>query len=92
MKEIGIDSAKVHVEMDYYLKGSVMDGTVENGITEVISYFDLQSDHSTEELIEVIQLAKKGCFAESLVKTAVPLNSICSLNGSEINIESGNHI
>ena len=87
MKEIGIDSAKVHVEMDYYLKGSVMDGTVENGITEVRSYFDVQSDHSTEELIEVIQLAKKGCFAESLVKTDVPLNSICSLNGSEINIE-----
>ena len=87
MKEIGIDSAKVHVEMDYYLKGSVMDGTVENGITEVRSYFDVQSYHSTEELIEVIQLAKKGCFAESLVKTSVPLNSICSLNGSEINIE-----
>ena len=44
MKEIGIKSAKVHVEMDYYLKGSVMDGTVENGITEVRSYFDVESD------------------------------------------------
>ena len=87
MKEIGISSAKVHVEMDYYLKGSVMDGTVENGITEVRSYFNVQSDHSLEDLIEIIQLAKKGCFAESLVKTAVPLKSICTLNGSEVNIE-----
>ena len=87
MKEIGINSAKVHVEMDYYLKGSVMDGTVENGITEVRSYFNVQSDHSLEDLIEIIQLAKKGCFAESLVKTAVPLKSICTLNGSEVNIE-----
>jgi len=87
MKEIGINSAKVHVEMDYYLKGSIMDGTVENGITEVRSYFDVESDHSTEDLMEVIQLAKKGCFAENLVKTAVPLKSICTLNGSEINIE-----
>ena len=80
MKEIGIKSAKVHVEMDYYLKGSVMDGTVENGITEVRSYFDVASDDPAENLVEVIQLAKKGCFAESLVKTAVPLKSICNLN------------
>ena len=87
MKEIGINSAKVHIEMDYYLKGSVMDGTVENGITEVRSYFNVQSDDSLEDLIEIIQLAKKGCFAESLVKTAVPLKSICTLNGSEVNIE-----
>ena len=87
MKEIGINSAKVHVEMDYYLKGSVMDGTVENGITEVRSYFDVESDHSTEDLMEVIQLSKKGCFAETLVKTPVPFKSICTLNGSEINIE-----
>ncbi len=87
MKQVGINFAKVHVEMDYYLKGSVTDGTVENGITEVRSYFDVESDHSTEDLMEVIQLAKKGCFAESLVKTPVPLKSICTLNGSEISIE-----
>ena len=87
MKEIGIKSAKVHVEMDYYLKGSVMDGTVENGITEVRSYFDVASDDPAENLVEVIQLAKKRCFAESQVKTAVPLKSICNLNGSKINIE-----
>tara|TARA_B110000014_G_C19922297_1_gene477154 strand:- start:281 stop:544 length:264 start_codon:yes stop_codon:yes gene_type:complete len=86
MKEIGIHSAKVHVEMDYYLKGSIADNTVENGVTEVRSFFDVESDHSEEDLIAVIQLAKRGCFAESLVKTAVPLKSICTLNGTEVNI------
>ena len=86
MKEIGIRSAKVHVEMDYYLKGSIADNTVENGVTEVRSFFDVESDHSEEDLIAVIQLAKRGCFAESLVKTAVPLKSICTLNGTEVNI------
>ena len=86
MKEIGIHSAKVHVEMDYYLKGSIADNTVENGVTEVRSFFDVESDQSTEDLIEIIQLAKRGCFAESLVKTAVPLKSICTLNGTEVDI------
>ena len=75
MKEIGIRSAKVHVEMDYYLKGSVADNTVENGVTEVRSFFDVESEQQEEDLIEVIRLAKKGCFAENLVKTAVPLKS-----------------
>ena len=84
MKEVGIHSAKVHVEMDYYLKGSIADNTVENGVTEVRSFFDVESDQQAEDLIEVIQLAKKGCFAESLVKTAVPLKSVCILNGTEV--------
>jgi uncharacterized OsmC-like protein len=87
MKEIGIRSAKVHVEMDYYLKGSVADNTVENGVTEVRSFFDVESEQQEEDLIEVIRLAKKGCFAENLVKTAVPLKSVCTLNGTEVNID-----
>ena len=87
MKEIGLRSAKVHVEMDYYLKGSVADNTVENGVTEVRSFFDVESEQQEEDLIEVIRLAKKGCFAENLVKTAVPLKSVCTLNGTEVNID-----
>jgi uncharacterized OsmC-like protein len=87
MKEVGIRSAKVHVEMDYYLKGSVADNTVENGVTEVRSFFDVESEQQKEDLIEVIRLAKKGCFAENLVKTAVPLKSVCTLNGTKVNID-----
>jgi uncharacterized OsmC-like protein len=87
MKEVGIRSAKVHVEMDYYLKGSVADNTVENGVTEVRSFFDVESEQQKEDLIEVIRLAKKGCFAENLVKTEVPLKSVCTLNGTKVNID-----
>jgi len=87
MKEVGIRSAKVHVEMDYYLKGSVADNTVKNGVTEIRSFFDVESEQQEEDLIEVIRLAKKGCFAENLVKTAVPLKSVCTLNGPKVNID-----
>ncbi|PZC42390.1 MAG: OsmC-like protein [Chloroflexi bacterium] len=87
MKEVGICSAKVHVEMDYYLKGSVADNTVKNGVTEIRSFFDVESEQQEEDLIEVIRLAKKGCFAENLVKTGVPLKSVCTLNGPKVNID-----
>ena len=86
MKKISITSAKVHIEFDYYLKGSVMKGTVENGVTEVRSLFEVESDEQFESVIEVIKLAKQGCFAESLVQTAVPIQSNFRLNGKAVKI------
>ena len=83
MKRLGIRSARVHVEMDYYLTGSVLAGTVESGVTEVRSSFDVESDETEEDILNVIRLAKRGCYAEKLVQTAVPIKSTLTLNGKE---------
>ena len=83
MRKIGITSARVHVEMDYYLSGSVLAGTVNSGVTELRSEFDVRSDASEEDIAYVIRLAKRGCFAERLVETAVPIKSTLKLNGKE---------
>ena len=83
MKKLTIKEARVHVEMDYYLSGSVLAGTVESGVTEVRSDFDVISDEPEEEILNVIRLAKRGCFAERLVETAVPMRSTLKLNGKE---------
>ena len=83
MRKIAIDSARVHVEMDYYLSGSVLAGTVASGVTEVRSEFEVNSDAHEEDIAYVIRLAKRGCFAERLVETAVPIKSALRLNGKE---------
>ena len=83
MRKLTINSARVHVEMDYYLSGSVLAGTVNSGVTEVRSQFDVSSDEPEEEITYVIRLAKRGCFAERLVETAVPIKSTLILNGKE---------
>ena len=83
MRKIVIDSARVHVEMDYYLSGSVLAGTVTSGVTEVRSDFDVTADADEEDIAYVIRLAKRGCFAERLVETAVPIKSTLTLNGKE---------
>ena len=83
MRKLTIDSARVHVEMDYYLSGSVLAGTVNSGVTEVRSQFDVSSDEPEEDITYVIRLAKRGCFAERLVETAVPIKSTLILNGKE---------
>ncbi|HIC48862.1 MAG: hypothetical protein CL742_07845 [Chloroflexi bacterium] len=86
MKGIEIKSADVNVEFDYFLQGSVIKGTVNNSVTEVRSYFEVDSEETEEKVIEVIKLAKQGCFAESLVRNAIPLVSTCLLNGNEISV------
>ena len=68
MRKVGITSAKVHVELDYYLKGSVKQGTVENKVTEVRSDFTVESKDPDSDVLEIIRIAKQGCFAENLVK------------------------
>ena len=86
MKGIEINSADVNVELDYFLQGSVIKGTLNNSVTEVRSYFEVDSEETEEKVIEVIKLAKQGCFAESLVRNAIPLVSTCLLNGNEISV------
>jgi uncharacterized OsmC-like protein len=86
MKGIEIKSADVNVELDYFLQGSVIKGTVNNSVTEVRSYFEVDSEETEEKVKEVIKLAKQGCFAESLVRNAIPLVSTCLLNGNEISV------
>ena len=81
MKKLSINEARVHVEMDYFLTGSVLAGTVESGVTEVRSNFEVSSDESEEEILNIIRLAKRGCFAEKMVGTAVPIQSTLTLNG-----------
>ncbi len=83
MKNLSIKSAKVHIEFDYYLTGSVLAGTVDSGVTEVRSDFEVESDESDEDILNVIRLAKRGCFAEKLVQSPVPMRSTLKLNGAD---------
>ncbi len=69
--------------MDYYLSGSVLAGTVNSGVTEVRSQFEVSSNEPEEDIVYVIRLAKRGCFAERLVETTVPIKSTLKLNGKE---------
>ena len=87
MKNLAITSAKVHVEMDYYLTGSVLKGTVESGCSEARTHLEVESDEPEESIREIIRLAKRGCFVENMIQTAVPLKSSISLNGADIAVD-----
>ncbi len=86
-----IDRAECTVEFDWYLKGSVLRETVDAGATECRTAFLIDSPESEEDILKIIRLAKKGCFAEQMVQSAVPLISSYVINGkkTEVSLEGG---
>lgn len=84
-----IDRAECTVEFDWFLEGSVLQGTVNAGTTECRTHFVIESPESDEDILTVIRLAKRGCFAESMVQAAVPLLSTYVINGKESHVSLG---
>ena len=72
------------MDFDYFLKGSVLKGTVESGCTAVRTHFVVESDEPEEKVVALIKNAKRGCFAENMVTAAVPLTSTIELNGKAV--------
>ena len=89
MMKLRIRSARVHVEMDFYHEGSVLQGTVKSGCSETRTIFELESDEPEDRLLLLIWNAKGGCFAENMIEQAVPLKSVIKLNGREVEVPPG---
>ncbi len=81
MMKIPFKKASCRVEMDYFLKGSVLKGTVHSGCTAARSHFTVESGAPPDAVAALIRNAKQGCFAENMIQTAVPLESTVELNG-----------
>ena len=84
MMKVPVKKASCRVEFDYFLKGSVLKGTVASGCTGVRTHFEIESAAPRERVLALIRNAKQGCFAENMVKEAVPLASTIKLNGEPI--------
>jgi uncharacterized OsmC-like protein len=86
MMKVPFKKASCRVEMDYFLKGSVLKGTVRSGCTAARSHFIVESGAPPDEVAALIRNAKQGCFAENMIQTAVPLESTVELNGKAVSL------
>ena len=87
MTKTSFEKAACRVEFDYFLKGSVLKGDVNSGCRRVRTHFKVESSDSEEKILNIIRLAKQGCYAEQMVQTAVPLTSTVELNGKNLDLE-----
>ena len=89
MMKLEVRSVKVRVESDIFRGGSVLKGTVHSGFSEVRTHFELEADEPEEKLLKLIRSAKRGCFAENMVRKAVPLKSTYTVNGEDVEVDLG---
>ena len=47
-------------------------------------HFQIDSPEADDEILEIIRLAKRGCYVENMVRAAVPLESSYTLNGTPV--------
>jgi len=87
MMKVDFKKAGCRVEFDYFLRGSVLKGTVASGCTGVRTHFVVESDAPEDKILALIRNAKQGCFAENMVREAVPLSSTIELNGRALSLE-----
>ena len=81
MMKISVKKAACRIEFDYYLKGSVLKETVEAGCDGMRTHFTIESDAPREKVTTLVRTAKRGCFAENLIKKPVAVSSRMELNG-----------
>ena len=86
MTKTTFEKASCRVEFDYFLKGSVLRGDAHSGCRRVRTRFRVESGEPEEKILRVIRLAKRGCYAEQMVRTAVPLESTVELNGKSVEL------
>ena len=58
-----------------------------SGCRRVRTHFKVESSEAEEKILNIIRLAKQGCYAEQMIQTAVPLMSTVELNGKDIELE-----
>ncbi len=87
MTKTTFEKATCRVEFDYFLQGSVLRGDVNSGCRRVRTHFKVESSEAEENILNIIRLAKQGCYAEQMVQTAVPLTSTVELNGKNLELE-----
>jgi len=88
MMKLQFKQASCRVEMDYFLRGSVLQGTVESGCTETRVLLRVETDEQNQDQVnKLIRNAKRGCFAESMIKSSVPMKSLIEVNGLSRRIE-----
>lgn len=54
-------SVNVHIGIDYWVRGSVLNGTFESDCNEVRANFVVEYKEPEAKLLEVIRLAKTDC-------------------------------
>ncbi len=90
MMKLKINKARCHVEMDFQVSGSVLQGTVQGSWQGISTNLEIDSDEPMEKIVALTRNAKGGCFAEQLIVNPVKLTSSITLRGETVHFAPEN--
>ena len=76
-----ITRAKCRCEFDFMLTGSLLKDTNRAVVKGFRTHLEIESPEPEDVVLKIVRAAKRGCYAEQLVQTAVPIESTYTLNG-----------
>ena len=86
VRKVQYDKATCQVEIDWRISGSVLKGDVEANCLAVRTTLRIESPAPADKLAGLVAMAKRGCFMEQMITTAVPVTSTLVVNSEEVPI------
>ena len=87
MMKIPVTKARCRIEYDFFLRGSVLKGTVESGCEGFRSFLFIDSDAPRDQIAKLARNAMGGCFAEWTLRNPVEIVSTLEVNGENVPLE-----
>ena len=87
MKKVDYQRAECDVELDLGVSGSVLRGDVQAACHGARTVLRVESDADPAAILEVVTLAKRGCFGEAMIREPVTIGSTIFINGEAVDIE-----
>ena len=73
--------------MRFLQKGSMEDGTVENGCLGLATHVDVESDEPPERIRELIRVGERACYTMQSLMNPVPVRTHVKLNGEDLELD-----
>jgi hypothetical protein len=70
--------------MHFYTKGSIREGTVENGCLGLEMHIDVSSDEPPERIRELIRMGERMCYTIQSLSDEMVFRTRARLNGEEL--------
>jgi organic hydroperoxide reductase OsmC/OhrA len=84
MLKVGIDTMRMKVTAHYRVDGSVLNDTIEAGMTGAETVLEVESPDDPARVARVVRNAERGCFVMQALLRPVPISTRTTLNGAPL--------
>jgi hypothetical protein len=86
-KRLSLQNERVRVVAQFEEEGSVLAGTQQGTVQGFAIELSLEGDQDVDEIIQLIRMAHRMCFTESVLTQAIEVKTSHLFNGQSIDVD-----